>query len=191
MGSVAPEAPVAPASTPEDRFAAFFRLHEKGLRGFALRRTGSAEEADEVVAGVMRVAWRRFDDIPEGSPFGWLCGVALRVVLNESRGRRRRAALRQRLEVEVPVRTDADGLEAGSLLHEQFELVRIALASLSDEDQELIRLATWDHLGSGDIAAALDLSPAAARKRLSRARRRFRDRYEQLAADAERGGAPG
>ncbi len=162
----------------EEEFALFFRLHERRLRAFALRRTRSPVLADELVGAVMVVAWQRFDVIPEEAAFGWLCGVASRVVLNDERGRRRRARLVDRMTQDrtpLPERLDSQ-----ALLAEQREVLQAAFDQLNGDDQEVLRLSGWDALSSKELALALDLHEVAARKRLSRARKRLKDRYHLL-----------
>ena len=61
-------------------------------------------------------------------------------------------------------------LGSNSLLPEQREAILAAFQRLSEDDRELLRLAVWDGLDDEELAAAFDLNPAAARKRLSRAR---------------------
>lgn len=52
-------------------------------------------------------------------------------------------------------------------------MLRAALASLSECDQEVLRLVAWDGLTSAELAAALGCTPVAARTRLHRARGRL------------------
>jgi RNA polymerase sigma-70 factor, ECF subfamily len=76
------------------RFEALFRDHAGAVRVYAARRAGLGD-ADDVVAEVFVIAWRRIDDLPE-DPLPWLLGVARRVLANRRRvrcgGRRRTIA---------------------------------------------------------------------------------------------------
>jgi RNA polymerase sigma-70 factor (ECF subfamily) len=45
-------------------------------------------------------------------------------------------------------------------------------------DAEILRLAAWEELDIAQIAIVLDISPDAASQRLSRARRRLSEMYE-------------
>jgi len=60
-----------------------------------LRRVNPST-ADDVVAEVFVVCWRRLDEVPV-DPLPWLLGVARRVLSTQRRGERRRGALRDRL----------------------------------------------------------------------------------------------
>jgi RNA polymerase sigma-70 factor (ECF subfamily) len=60
--------------------------------------------------------------------------------------------------------------------------VERAVARLSDDDQELLRLVAWEELGREEIALVLGISRTAVRVRLHRARRRLAD---EMAAPRE------
>ena len=57
------------------------------------------ETADDVVADVFLIAWRRRAELPE-EPLPWLLGTARRVLANHARGQSRRVRLRDRLAAE-------------------------------------------------------------------------------------------
>ena len=71
----------------QQRFEAVYEQHAGAVKGYAMRRIDPAR-ADDVVAEVFLVAWRRLEDMPP-EPRPWLFGVARRVLANE----RRRVAL--------------------------------------------------------------------------------------------------
>jgi RNA polymerase sigma-70 factor (ECF subfamily) len=150
-----------------ERFRRLFDACYRPLLAYARRRC-LAPDADDLVADVLTVAWRRLDDVPAGAPLPWLFGVAHRTLANQRRGARRRLRLAERLRAEPP-RTAADSVDGAG------EEVRAALARLRPDDQEVLRLAAWEGLGPSEIAVVLGCSPNAAALRLSRARRRLRD----------------
>lgn len=167
----------APEPSPPDRearFTALFESTHRALLAYAVRRVTEPQDAADVVAESFLVAWRRIDDVPAGADARpWMFGVARRVLANARRGDRRRLALADRLRahlsdvVEAPAGPGTD--------------VERALARLSDEDQELLRLVAWEELGREEIAVVLGISRTAVRVRLHRARRRLAG---QLAAPA-------
>jgi RNA polymerase sigma-70 factor (ECF subfamily) len=161
----------------ESAFSAFYEAHERRLRAFALRRTHDPVAADDLVAAVMEIAWTKFEEVEASSAFGWLCGVAIRVQANDARVRRRRQANLERLVAEAETRPLAARLESDSLLAEQREAIEAALDALGPDDREVLRLAVWDGLDDEELGAAFGINAAAARKRLSRARGRFRASY--------------
>ena len=66
--------------------------------------------------------------------------------------------------------------------------VLAALSALGDADREVILLRSYEGLSSDQIAAVIGCSPAAARKRLSRALRRLRKAAGMAPAAASVGG---
>ena len=162
---------------PKDRVARVYDQYASQVAAYALRRADSADAAD-VMAETFLVAWRRRDVMPdEPNTLPWLYGVARRVLANQRRNHRRRGRLKDRLEAEF-VRHDL-GL---SSLEEYAEFRRVAdaLAELSDDDAELLRLTSWEGLSQAEVAKAMGIAPGTARQRVSRARQRLR---KQLAKD--------
>jgi RNA polymerase sigma-70 factor, ECF subfamily len=150
----------------ERRFSLIFRQHSRPLLAYALRRVEQPQDAADVVAETMLVAWRRLGDVPRGDATApWLYGVARRVLLNHHRSHRRATALGERLrESLVEVQLDDDGAD-----------VREALARLGEEDREILRLTAWEGLEPTEIALALGIPAGTVRSRLSRARARLRE----------------
>ena len=171
----------------ESAFSAFFEAHERRLRAFALRRTHDPVAADDLVAATMEIAWAKFEEVEPPTAFGWLCGVAVRVQANDSRMRRRRQAHVERLVAEAETRPLAAYLESDRLLVEQREAIAAAFDQLAPDDREILRLSVWDGLDDDELGAAFGINAVAARKRLSRARRRFRDLYSSTSGEAAAG----
>lgn len=146
-------------------FEELYRSHAGAVLAFACRRTAPGD-AEDVVAEVFLIAWRRFDDVP-GDALPWLLGVARRVLANRRRSENRGVALRARIRSEqsagggVIATPDADS-----------PALR-ALWSLSERDREVLMLAAWDGLDRGQAAAVLDISSGTLAVRLHRARRRL------------------
>jgi RNA polymerase sigma-70 factor, ECF subfamily len=185
------------------RFELLYGKHAPAVKAYVLRRAAPAV-ADDLVAEVFVVCWRRFDEIP-ADPLPWLLGVARRVLSTYRRGERRGAALRQRLADDagapevvgdgVPASTAAGGIRwqgapgEGTLLSassgEGGGALREALARLSESDRELLLLIAWEGLSPTQAAAAMGVSAATMRVRLHRARRRLARAL--LREDGERG----
>jgi RNA polymerase sigma-70 factor (ECF subfamily) len=146
----------------DDRFEALYRTYAGRVRGYALRRTSSSA-ADDVVAEVFLVAWRRLDDVPD-DVFPWLLGVARRILANRRRSEQRAGALIDQL---------ADQLRSTSSLDPGDERALRALARLSDRDQELLFLAVWEELDHSGLARVLGIGKGTVAVRLHRARRRL------------------
>lgn len=136
------------------------------MRAYAIRRAGPTM-AEDVVAEVFVVCWRRFDELPP-DPLPWLLGVARHVLGTLRRSEHRREALSTRLLSEQ-VQGATDVLAPGG-----DGVLGSALGRLSDGDRELLLLLAWEGLSVTEVAAVLDLRPSTARVRLMRARRRLR-----------------
>jgi RNA polymerase sigma-70 factor, ECF subfamily len=157
----------------EARFRALFTDAFPALRRYAHHRGLSASDADDLLAEVFTVAWRRIDDVPSDA-LPWLFAVARNVRRNQRRADARRARMLARLpppDPELPVEPDAPA-----------ERARIgrALAALDAADRELLVLIAWDDLTPAQAAGALGWSPGSTRVRLHRARRRFAERLGAL-----------
>lgn len=170
-------------SLPADRqFEALVRAHMGSLLGYALRRVDRREDAADVVADTLLVAWRRLDEVPAGDGARpWLFGVARWVLANGRRSGRRRDRLGERLRQEVGRLTVPDHAAAvGTTV-----VVRAALARLDADDREILQLTSWEGLQPSEIALALGLSPATVRTRLHRARQRLRRKLTDAGVGAD------
>jgi RNA polymerase sigma-70 factor (ECF subfamily) len=159
----------------KDRFRAVWLAHFGQIWGYTLRRVSSPDDAADCIAETFSIAWNKFDDVPENAEvLYWLYGVAWRVIANYRRSKGRDVALVKRLAEDLErslqyreVPTDAKALEAAG-----------ALAELRPEDQEILRLASWEGLDSSGIAQAIGCTPSTARVRLHRARSRLAKRLD-------------
>jgi RNA polymerase sigma-70 factor (ECF subfamily) len=148
------------------RFEALFRAHAGAVRTYVCRRC-VADAADDVVADVFVVAWRRLDDVPD-DPVPWLLGVARRVLANRRRGEARHQALLGRMSSEpheaMPV--------LGARPDVGVPVLRV-LSGLSERDREALLLVAWEGLSAAQASKVLGVSSNTFAARLSRARRRF------------------
>lgn len=156
---------------PEKRDEAWFTRTYAAEYGhvvnYGRRRLGDPEASAELAQEVFVVAWRRRAEVPDRS-LPWLYGVARRLLANQWRARR--------VAPEVLPFTDREAWDAGppgSDAAIALADLRAALASLSDLDQEILRLVGWEELTVSEAARALGCTRAAAAVRLHRARRRL------------------
>lgn len=154
----------------EARFRALFDLAYAPLCLYGRHRGLTGADAEDLVAQTLEIAWRRIDDVPAAEPLPWLYAVARNLWRNQARKSWRRSEILVRYRPFPPSVTcdDPASLEPGVL--------RAALASLSEDDQEVLRLVAWDGLTPAELAVVLDCTPVAARSRLHRARRRLAGR---------------
>jgi RNA polymerase sigma-70 factor (ECF subfamily) len=155
----------------EERFRRLFDQGRAPVLAYALRRTGSAEDAADVLAETFAIAWRRLDDVPTGPmALSWLYGTARGVVSNLGRRTATRSALVDRLGAEL-LRV---GQAVSDAVIDEPKALGKALAHLNDHDREVLMLTAWEEVGSRELGQALGCSPTAARLRLHRARARLR-----------------
>jgi RNA polymerase sigma-70 factor (ECF subfamily) len=165
---------VSPDPSGDELFRRLFDAHFDDLWRFARRRCPSAADADDIIAQVFAVAWRRRDELPGTGVRLWLFGVARHVLANHRRSDQRRGQLQLRLIDHH--RAGHDNQEARGLLREE---LGAALTSLNDDDRDVVLMRCWDGLAINDIAVLLDCTPNAVSVRLHKARRKLIDRLHQ------------
>jgi RNA polymerase sigma-70 factor (ECF subfamily) len=147
----------------EQGFRAAYDEHVRAVAAFALRRTVTAADAEDVVAETFLVAWRRFGEAPADLR-PWLFGVARHVLRHHHRSEQRREALSTRL---------AAALAAGSAGSADQSWLVEALRELPEGARDVLTLTAWEGLSHAEAAAVLGCTPAAIAVRLHRARRRL------------------
>ena len=173
------------AAEDADRRPAFERLYDRHARAvlaFALRRTATPADAEDVAAETFVVAWRRLDRVPDlDAALPWLFGVARKVIANQRRASSRRGRLEQRIaelpQVAEPLVLGAAGSPA-----------LLALERLHPQDQELLKLVAWEGLSHAEIAEVLGISANAVAIRLHRARGRYQEAHAGAAVKGSRFG---
>lgn len=145
-------------------FERVWRNEMPRIFNYAARHVG-ASDAHDVAAETFTIAWRRWDDITE-PPFAWLLGVARNVVSNHVRTLQRGRRLDDRVRL-------LSAVTGHSVAYVDFVARQDAirrLASLGEKEREALLLTAWDGLSTEEAATLLDITPAALRKRISRAR---------------------
>jgi RNA polymerase sigma-70 factor (ECF subfamily) len=164
------------------RLRALFESHCAAVRRYAHHRGVRGADADDLVAEVFAVAWRRLDDVPTDDALPWLLAVAGNVRRNQARSARRYAAALDALprpEHAPPPAEPGDGMAA----------IRQALGELPADDQEVLRLVAWDGLSPKQVAMVLSQPDGTVRARLHRARRKLAERL--AAQDQQRSDGAG
>jgi RNA polymerase sigma-70 factor (ECF subfamily) len=149
-----------------ERFEALYRAHVGAVAGY-VRRRSDAQIADDVVADVFVVVWRRLSDVPD-DPLPWLLGVARRMLANRRRSSGRDAALRSKLTSVVAAADPTPEPPTGASA-----AVLDALSRLSERDRETLLLIAWEGLSTAQAARVLGVRPNTFAARRSRARQRF------------------
>jgi RNA polymerase sigma-70 factor (ECF subfamily) len=144
------------------RFELIYAKHAPAVKAYVLRRA-DASTADDVVAEVFVVCWRRFDDVPV-DPLPWLLGVARRVLSTQRRGERRRGALYERLAGQAGEAMEDASEDSVAAAPRGFATRTSAdiAGDLTDDAASASR-----HPGDGALAGVTDPALAAALARLN------------------------
>ncbi len=164
-----------------DRSSFDLLVQDHGPRIFrlALRMLGNREEAEDVQQETFLQAYRNLHKFRGESSFAtWLYSIAAHLCLS----RRRRAARCPREAAQ-----EADDLaDAREDTQEQIRAleaavrVQAALAKLPPPERLLLVLKFIEELSHEEIAHILGCSVESSRSRLLRAKRRFREQYENM-----------
>jgi RNA polymerase sigma factor (sigma-70 family) len=169
----------------QQRFKELYESTSPRIVAYALRRSGSPENAADVVAESFTIAWRHLDDlrnVSEGLP--WMYAICRRVVANHLRSARRRTELTERIGAELLHATSESPNET------QASLAAGVLQRLDESDREILMLVAWEGLDTQELAHALECSPTAARIRLHRARKRLGTLMENFGLEEKHSSDP-
>ena len=153
------------------RFADLYEMHRSAVWLYCRRRVG-ADRADDAMSDVFLTVWRRIQEAPLAlDALPWLYRISYLTVSNHwrSAGRRRRLETKASAVGITPPSPLADQV----VVREEVREVVALLDKLKASDAEILKLVAWEHLTTAQISSALDLSPDAAKQRLSRARKRL------------------
>ncbi len=162
-----PEWMSVPAQHDAPWFESMVREHGPALYRYFVRRA-PRDDAEDLAADVLAVAWRRRADVPEGAELPWLYRTAGFVLANHRRKGR-----------PVPVGDVPDEIDESdpATLAVADEQVRDVLAALSPRDRRILLLGAWEGLNGAELAEVLGISRGGADAALSRARARLQDAW--------------
>ena len=160
---------VAAADDP-DAFAAFYRLHVRGVIAYFRRRVRDAELAADLTAETFAAALdgRRRYAPARGPAAGWLYGIARRqLVTLQRRGHVERRA-RRRMGMDRIELTDEMLERVEAVADAELADVDVALAALPEDQRAAVRARIVEDHDYDEIAATQSISEPAARQRVSR-----------------------
>lgn len=155
-------------------FGLLYERYADRLYWYASVRTGSAAAADDVVGETMVTVIEQLHrfDARRGSFASWLFSIAHRKIVDQHRYHQRLRRFLTRSGHRLELAAEEDALDR-VLRHERGSQLYAALQALPAADQDVIALRYSAELSSAEIAAALGITPVAARKRLSRVLKRL------------------
>ena len=160
-----------PADDSGDELRELYRRYSRELFGFACNALGDRELAEEVVQDVFARAWRHAGDYDSrrASVRTWLYSIARNRIVDARRRASVRPALAPSAEPESPADIDHE-LEQAVLRWQ----VAAALARLSPEHREVIRLAHYGGLTLREISERKGIPLGTVKSRTSYALRTLR-----------------
>jgi RNA polymerase sigma-70 factor, ECF subfamily len=184
-----PHPPAAPSPAAEaDKRASFERealVHLDSLYRVALRLTGNAAEADDLVQETMLKAYRAWHQFQQGTNAkGWLLTILRHAFINEYRRRTRH-----------PETVDVDAIEPFSVFEEvqdddpqgtffdrivDDEVLK-AIDQLPEQFREAVVLSDVEGLSYDEIARILEVPVGTVKSRLFRARRQLQHKLYDYA----------
>jgi RNA polymerase sigma-70 factor (ECF subfamily) len=139
----------------EQALAALYDRYRVILFGLTMRILNSREEAEDVLQEVLLQVWRRAEGFDEqrGRPFTWLVTMARSRAID----RLRVLGARQRLSESAARETSEETSDAAldAFKSEQREIVKSALAELTEDQRSTLLLAYFEGLTQSEIAAKL------------------------------------
>lgn len=156
------------------------RCQGERLLAVGRRHCRTEEEARDAVQDAMVAAATHLEDYRgEGALDGWVIRMIARACGRLRRGRKNDPALHQ---VDLDLVSDADDPELSAERGRIATALGEALLELDPTDRAVLVLAEAEGWTGPDIAAELGTTPAAVRARLTRVRRKVRERLGDLRA---------
>jgi RNA polymerase sigma-70 factor (ECF subfamily) len=160
-------------------FGELFERHAKRVYNFCFRQTANWAEAEDAMAEVFLVAWKRRETVElttdDRSVLPWLLGVALNVLRNRARSTRRAAAAVARVDARSIERDFADDLVGRLSDEKQMNDILRVVHRLPPQEQDVLAVCAWAGLSYEEAAIALGVPLGTVRSRLSRARAHIRE----------------
>ena len=151
-------------------FEALIREHTDMLVVYLKASLGNSTDVDDVFQETMIVAWKRLDDFDQTRPFApWLRGIARHLVLSHHRQRSKYLCNPTVLD-QLERRLDQIGSRQEDTWEEKVDLVRACVDSLPENYRTVVTQRYFQQQAIRQVSELLDLSVAAVKKRLQRAR---------------------
>ena len=153
----------------KDLFEILVREHADMLTVYLRSILGNSPDVDDVFQETMVVAWRRIEDFDRSRPFGpWLRGIARNLASAHFR-KAARVCTSATLD-QIESRLEQFGSIEGDTWQEKLAHLRDCVGKLPQPYRQPIQLRYFRQQAVRQIAAAMDISGDAVKKRLQRGR---------------------
>jgi RNA polymerase sigma-70 factor (ECF subfamily) len=157
-------------------YADLYRQYLPRIHNYVRLRVDSEALAQDLTAEAFERAVARQQTLRNPKAFGaWLFRIARNVVAGYYRGRKPTVALEAAAEQRAPGRSPVEEVQH----REELARMRAALATLSEREQEIIRLKFGGGLGNQEIGKVMRLRAGNVAVILFRALRKLRSRMEE------------
>ncbi|MEM8874554.1 MAG: sigma-70 family RNA polymerase sigma factor [Planctomycetota bacterium] len=175
------------AAGDRDALDRLVRRHVAVIHAAALRRSVPGVPASDVTQAALLVLLKRLGSARrsaerDGTLVPWLLATVRNVTANAAKRQRRRD-----YHETAACRDDLAGGDPSDVLawREVAEVLDAAILALPRQDRSAITLKFFDRCSTAEIASRLDITESAARKRVSRAVGRLRDRIDRRSVGVE------
>ena len=145
-----------------------FRKYGRGVGNYVLARVGSVDLAESITSGVFLIVVERIEQC-RSSPAAWLWSIVRSEIARHFRQHRPTGPVAS----QEPIDSSPQPGELAARREMQIQM-RLALESLTDEQQRLIYLKFFQDMSNAEIAEALGLSPSNVGVIIHRAVKRLR-----------------
>ncbi len=168
----------------QDAFEALFDRYARQVYTIAYRISGNATEAEDLTQDIFLRAFRTLGALRQPQAFAaWLYQLATNVCLDAVRRRRvPQAELSEAVVASYPDESRWRVPETAAVSGDDRRAVWETLGRLAPSQRAALTLRELHGMTYGEIAAALGTSVGAVEVLVFRARRRFREQYEKVAA---------
>ena len=165
----------------EDAFAELVRRHINLVYSTACRHVGIAAHAEEITQAVFVILARKAAGLrPDTILDAWLYETTRLASLNFLRGERRRQLREQEAYMQSTIQESADV----SVWNQLAPLLDEAMARLEKKDREAVVLRFFKQKSLGEVAAALQITEAAAQSRVHRAVEKLQKYFARRGIDS-------